>query len=108
MSGYSWISVISIFCYLFLLLTFLAAKSKERVIRSFMLLLGIMLLWTSGSFGMRIQLWPNVYFWHHVSLLGMLMIPYGYFQFLLDFLDEHNGHGQKVWLIFYLGLFIFN
>lgn len=108
MSGYSWISVISIFCYLFLLLTFLAAKSKERVIRSFMLLLGIMLLWTSGSFGMRIQLWPNVYFWHHVSLLGMLMIPYGYFQFLLDFLDEHNGHGQKVWLMFYLGLFIFN
>ena len=108
MSGYSWISVISIFCYLFLLLTFLAARHKERVIRSFMSLLCIMLLWTSGSFGMRIQLWPNVYFWHHVSLLGMLMIPYGYFQFLLDFLDEQNNHGQKVWLVFYLALFAFN
>lgn len=108
MSGYSWISVISIFCYLFLLLTFMAVKKKERVTRSFMVLLGIMLMWTGGSFGMRIQLWPNVYVWHHVSLLGMMLLPYGYFQFLLDFLDEHNNHGQKIWLVFYLGLFAFN
>lgn len=108
MSGYSWISVISIFCYLFLLLTFMAVKKKEKVTRSFMVLLGIMLMWTGGSFSMRIQLWPNVYFWHHVSLLGMMTLAYGYFQFLLDFLDEHNNYGQKIWLGFYLALFAFN
>ena len=45
MNGYSWISVISIFCYLFLLLTFMAVKKKERVTRSFMVLLGINTYW---------------------------------------------------------------
>jgi len=108
MNGYSWISVISIFCYLFLLLTFVVYKKKEKVISSFIQLMAVMLLWTSGSFGMRIQLWPDHNFWHHVSLLGMMLLPYGYFRFLMDFLDEHNSHGQKFWLFFYLALFVFN
>lgn len=108
MSGYSWISVISIFCYMFLLLTFIAAPNREKVIRSFTVLLGIMILWTGGSFGMRIQIWPGVNFWHHVSLLGMMLLAYGYFQFLLDFLDEQNNHGCRIWLCFYLALFVFN
>ena len=58
MSGYSWISGISIFCYLFLLVSFVSSKSKERVIHAFSYLLIIMILWTGGSVGMRIQLWP--------------------------------------------------
>ena len=108
MSGYSWISGISIFCYLFLLLSFLASKKKERVIKSFEILLVIMILWTGGSVGMRLQLWPSVNFWHHVSLLGMMMLAYGYYRFLLDFLDEkHNFMGPLLFFIF-LGLFVFN
>ena len=30
MSGYSWISVISLFCYLFLFMTFLAVKRNKK------------------------------------------------------------------------------
>jgi len=108
MNGYSWIAVFSIFCYLFLLLTFLVSKPKEKALRSFSLLLGIMLLWNGGSLGMRIELWPNVNFWHHVSLLGMMMVAYGYYQFVLAFLDETNSHGRKFWMFFYLALFVFN
>ena len=33
MNGYSWISVVSILCYLFLLLTFITSHKKEKVIR---------------------------------------------------------------------------
>ena len=92
MSGYSWVAVISLFCYLFLLLTFLAAKKAKKMFRTFMALLVIMILWNGGSFGMRMQLWPAVNFWHHVSLLGMLLLCYGYYQFVQDFLNENTAN----------------
>ena len=53
MTGYSWISVISLFCYLFLFLTFLAAKKTKRVIHTFMTLLVIMICWNGGSLCIR-------------------------------------------------------
>ena len=52
MSGYSWVSGISIFCYLFLLLSFLSTRNIKVVIRSFVVLLVIMLIsmWVTGEF----------------------------------------------------------
>ncbi|MBQ8586046.1 MAG: diguanylate cyclase [Butyricicoccus sp.] len=108
MTGYSWVAVISISCYAFLLMTFVASKKKDKVIQTFIALLAIMILWNGGSFGMRMQFWPDVNFWHHVSLFGMMMLPVGYFQFVLDFLEERSGHFRRVWLLFYIGLFVFN
>jgi len=108
MNGYSWVSVISIFCYLFLLVAFISAKKPKNVIRTFIAMLAIMILWNGGSLGMRLQLWPSVNFWHHVSLLGMFMVTVGYFHFVLDFLDDRRNHGRTFWLFFYIGLFVFN
>ena len=72
MSGYSWISVISLFCYLFLFMTFLAVKKEQKVIYTFMALLVVLILWSGGSFAMRTQLWPSVNFWHYVRLIPVL------------------------------------
>jgi len=108
MSGYSWVSVTALLCYLFLLLTFLAYKKKEKVIRSFMLLMLIMIMWAGGSFAMRKQLWPSVNFWHHVSVYGMMLVASGYYLFCLSFLEEKNYKAGYVWIIFHTGLFIFN
>ena len=108
MTGYSWVSIISIFCYLFLLFTFIAAKHKEKVIFSFMILLGAMIRWNGGAFGMRMQCWPSVNFWHHVSLLGLFLLPYCYFNFLLNFFDKQKVYLRKFWLFFYIGVFLFN
>ena len=108
MSGYSWISGISIFCYLFLLVSFVSSKSRERIIRTFSFLLLVMILWNGGSVGMRIQLWPSVYFWHHVSLLGMFLLPYGYYQFMMDFLDQENNTMRRFMFVFFLLLFVIN
>lgn len=108
MNGYSWVSVISLFCYLFLFLTFLAAKKSKKVIYTFMALMAVMILWNGGSLGMRLQLWPSVYFWHHVSLLGMLMLPVGYYHFTLDFLEEKSGSGKRFWGVFYPLIFVLN
>lgn len=109
MSGYSWVSVVSIFCYLFLLLTFVSSDQKsKKVIRTFIGMLAIMILWNGGSLGMRLQIWPSPYFWHHVSLLGMMMVTVSYFHFSLDFLDDKNSHGRNFWTIFYTVIFIVN
>ena len=108
MTGYSWISITALFCYLFLLLAFLAAPRKERVIRSFMLLMFIMILWVGGSVAMRMELWPAVNFWHHVSVLGMMMLASGYHHFILDFLEDKNSRGRYFWTGFHLCLFMFN
>ena len=107
MNGYSWISIISLFCYLFLFLTFLAAKKTKRVIYTFMHLLVVMILWNGGSLCMRLQLWPSVNLWHHVSLLGMMLLPVAYYLFVLDFLEEKSGW-RKFWFAFYLVLFAVN
>lgn len=108
MSGYSWVSGVSIFCYLFLLLSFISSRKKEREIKSFEMLLIIMILWTGGSAGMRLQLWPSVNFWHHVSLLGIFMLAYGYYRFLEDFLDEDGGYMRYIMFFSFLAVFLFN
>lgn len=108
MIGYSWVPITALFCYLFLFLTFLAAKKKERVIRSFMGLMLIMILWVGGSFAMRMQLWPSVNFWHHVSVLGMILVPPGYYMFVMDFLEEKNARGKYLWMLLHIGIFVFN
>ena len=108
MNGYSWVSVISLCCYLFLLVTFLAAEKSKKVLYTFMGLLAVMILWNGGSFCMRMQLWPSVYFWHHVSLLGMVLLPVGYYHFVLDFLEEKNGCFKTFWTVFYLLMFTIN
>lgn len=51
-TGYAFISIIALVCYVFLLLTFMAAK-KSKLIHVFMLVLVCMILWTGGSFCMR-------------------------------------------------------
>lgn len=108
MTGYSWISITALFCYLFLFLSFLVAPKKERVIRSFMLLMLIMILWVGGSFAMRMQLWPSVNLWHHVSVLGMMMLAAAYHHFVLDFLEDKNSRCRFFWPVFLLGLFALN
>ena len=108
MSGYSWIAILSLFAYAFLFVTFLASENKKKVIHTFMFLLGIMILWNGGSCFMRMQLWPSVNFWHHVSLLGMFLLPVGYFHFLLDFLEDRSDSGRKMWSVFYFSVFVIN
>ena len=51
-TGYAFISIIALVCYLFLFLTFIAAK-KNNLINIFMFVLSCMIFWTGGSFAMR-------------------------------------------------------
>ena len=56
-SSFTFISVIALFCYVFLFMTMLAAR-KSRMINAFLLVLVAMIFWTGGSLFMRMELWP--------------------------------------------------
>ncbi len=108
MNGYSSISVIPLLCYLFLFMTFAVAKKTKKVIYTFMSLMVMMILWTGGSFAMRMQLWPSVDFWSNLSVFGILMLPAFYYNFVLDFLEERRSCGRYFWLAVFLVLNVFN
>lgn len=95
---YAFISTIALVCYVFLLLTFLAAK-KNKLIHTFMLVLICMIVWTGGSFGMRSLFWPGVDFWYHVSILGLTLAPYAFFRFSQEFVGVSTPFWCKFWLI---------
>lgn len=97
-TSYAFISIIALVCYVFLFLTFIAAK-KNRLINIFMLVLICMILWTGGSFFMRIMLWPGLKFWYDVSLFGLTLAPYAFFVFSLEFVGVDAPFWRKFWLI---------
>ena len=97
-TGYAFISIIALVCYLFLFLTFIAAK-KNNLINIFMFVLSCMIFWTGGSFAMRALLWPGLKFWYDISILGLTMAPYAFFIFSLAFMGMEAPVSKKVWLI---------
>lgn len=84
MGTYGYISMIAMLCYGFMLLMFLTAK-RDKLVNSFLLVLLGLIFWTGGSLFMRAEMWPNYIFWYHVSLLGILLLPYAYYCFILNF-----------------------
>lgn len=98
MQDFIFIPIIALFCYSFLILTFMAAK-KTPQIKSFLIVLGAMLLWTGGSLCMRLEMWPSIPFWYHVSLLGLMLLPYGYFVFIANFVGKEDTPFRAIWLV---------
>lgn len=101
MYSYASVPIIALFCYSFLLVSFLAAR-KNKIINSFISLLVIMILWTGGSFFMRMGLWPYEKFWFHVSLIGMMLMPVGFFRFIQEFMEIRKNYHRNLWTILVL------
>ncbi len=73
-----WVPYTALGCYLYLLLSLLAAK-KNRAIQSFIILLCAMTCWTEGSLMMRLMSWPGYEFWYHASVFGLLFTVYSFY-----------------------------
>lgn len=97
LSNYSFISVVAMGCYLILFLAFMAAK-KNKIINAFLYLMVIFLLWTGGSFFMRSGLFPGVSFWYDVSIIGLIMLPFAFFNFIHAFVNSEKKFFWKLWL----------
>ncbi len=107
MGTYGYISIIAMVCYGFMLLMFLVAK-RNKIVNSFLTVLTGLLLWTGGSAFMRAQLWPQYTFWYQVSLLGILLLPYAYYRFILAFGGVREGMAGKSYLAAMLVCFVLN
>ena len=78
MNSYVFIPAVSLCCYGMLLLAFIAAR-RSRINNAFIIVLALSVLWTGGSFCMRMQFWPSEKLWYDVSLFGLLMMASGLF-----------------------------
>lgn len=107
MGTYGYISIIAMVCYGFMLLMFLTAK-RNKIVNSFLVVLVGLLFWAGGSAFMRVHLWPNYEFWYQVSLLGILLLPYAYYCFILAFGGVKKGLPGKIYLAVMLICFVVN
>lgn len=99
MGIYGYISIIAMVCYGFMLLMFLTAK-RNKIVNSFLVVLVGLLFWAGGSAFMRVHLWPSYEFWYQVSLLGILLLPYAYYCFILAFGGVKKVcQGKYIWLL---------
>ena len=107
MGTYGYISIIAMVCYGFMLLMFLTAK-RNKIVNSFLVVLVGLLFWAGGSAFMRVHLWPSYEFWYQVSLLGILLLPYAYYCFILAFGGVKKGLPGKIYLAVMLICFVVN
>ena len=107
MGTYNYISIIAVFCYVFMMLTFLAAK-KNKQVNSFLILLLGLIFWTGGSVFMRMELWPSYVFWFQVSLCGLFILPYAYGRFINAFAGRKDTLFDTVYLLVMLLCFAVN
>ena len=98
MYNYSFISVTALFCYMILFVAFMAAQ-KTKIIHSFLVVLAAFLLWTGGSLAMRMELWPGVEFWFHFSIVGLIILPFTFFNFIYALVDSDDTILWWAWLI---------
>ncbi len=103
MGNYAFIPITALLCYAFMLLTFVASK-KNHIINSFLIVLVVLILWTGGSFCMRMQMLPSVKFWYDVSILGLTLLPYAFLSFVSEFAGVKNRLVNFSWLAVLLGI----
>ncbi len=96
MSSYVYIPIAALCCYGFLFLAFVAAK-KTKLIQAFMVMLVSGVLWTGGSFFMRMQYPPSERFWFDVSIWGLLLITYSFMLFVRDFVGSSPRLRDRFW-----------
>lgn len=96
------IPLMSAFCNLFLLLTFLSAK-KDKLMRSFMWLLIAFTIWPLASFFMRIRLYPGEVFWFQASVTAVFVVPLLIYSFLHHYTSQR---GSFLIMIFNVGTLI--
>lgn len=107
MGTYGYISTIAMFCYAFMMLTFLAAK-KNKLVNSFLIVLVGLIFWTGGSVFMRMELWPSYIFWFQISLCGILLLPYAYYRFINAFAGVSEHLFGRIYLVVMMACFFIN
>ena len=105
--SYASFSIFALVCYIYLFLALLASQ-KNRLIFSFLILLVDMILWTGGSFAMRMCFGPSTSFWFDVSLIGLIFMPYVFYNFISEFIGKKDEKIRRFWLYISIILNVLN
>lgn len=84
------------------------ASQKNMIIRGFISFLFSMLLWTLGSVLMRGQVYPSYEIWFHVSMAGLLLMPYAFLRFINAYTGTVYKKKDAVYLICLVIIFFIN
>ena len=87
MNSYALVPVTCVARYCFLLFSFIASK-KDIMIKAYMYVLVAMILWTGGSFLMRVNMFPSYEFWFNISILGLLSCVFTLFGFVIVYINK--------------------
>ena len=90
------VPLIALIANIFLFFTLVSAK-KDSTIYSFMGLLGAFILWSGGSYLMRMQFLPGSVFWWKISLVGIFLVPYMYYLLLATYLERRGVFLKILW-----------
>ncbi len=88
--------IIALSSYSLLMLIF-SISQKDKFIRTFMLVLAALILWTASSLFMKLQLYPGVLFWNRVMVTGILTVPFFLYYFISMFKDSINIFRTIIW-----------
>ncbi len=81
---------IVVLCSYIILMLFFCISQKDRLIRSFMLVLTAMIIWTASAVFMSIELYPSVLFWDKIMLVGMMTAMFLLYCFVSIFTNTLN------------------
>lgn len=107
MYSFAVISIAALLCFVILLISFVPVK-KDRAVKAFIMLLCCMILWTGGSLLLRLDYWPSMSFWYHISLLGIMIFPVGLFFFIRVLVGDNKWYHIFFWLGIILAVWLFN
>lgn len=82
-------------CSYIILLLFFWFSQKDRLIKSFMLFLAGLILWTASAVFMSVDLYPGVLFWDRIMVVGMIIVSLFLYLFASIFTDSVN----RIWLL---------
>lgn len=82
------------YCLLFL---FIALSQKDKYIKTFMMVLIPLIIWTTSAVFMLIQLYPGVLFWNKIMIAGTFAVPILLYYFVSVFTDTVRIFNITLW-----------
>jgi diguanylate cyclase (GGDEF)-like protein/putative nucleotidyltransferase with HDIG domain len=80
-----------------LLMLFMAISQKDKYIRSFMWVLGALIIWTASSLLMKLPLYPGALFWNKIMLVGTILVPFLLYHFVAVFSNTFSWLTTIFW-----------
>ena len=90
------------------LLLLLSLSKKDRLIRSFIPFIAVMIAWAASSLLMKIQFYPSVLFWNRVMVASITMVPYFAYIFVSIFTNQIKKSSILAWSLIILVIQIMN